>query len=457
MQKFDAIIIGFGKGGKTLAGYLASNGKKVALIEQDSKMYGGTCINIGCLPSKSLVKNSLLSPKEDDFAQKQAFYAKAVQEQQNLTATLRQKNYEKLNNLENVTIFNARGTFHSDKVIKLTMQGGEGEGKEALIEGEQIFINTGAKDIIPDIKGIKESKHIFTSKTLMNNATLPQHLLIIGGGFIGLEFASIYANFGSKVTLLQREKTFLKREDRDIAESIYESFKQRGIEILCGVEFVEIEDKGDRSIFKVKHNGTLLNLEGDMILSATGRAPNTQNLCCDKAGLVLDNRGAVVVNDKLQSNISHIYALGDVNGGAQFTYVSLDDYRIIVSNIRNTGYDRTKRKALPSSVFIDPPFSKVGLNEKEALEAGYEIKIGKLLSAMIPKAIVLKKPQGLLKVIINAKSNEILGAMLFCEESYEMINLIKLAMDSHISYEVLRDQIYTHPTMSEALNDLFNV
>lgn len=177
-------------------------------------------------------------------------------------------------------------------------------------------------------------------------------------GFIALEFASIYANFGSKVTLLQRKETFIEREDKDTVESIYENFKQKGIEILCGVEFVEIEDKGDVSIFSIKHNGQLLRLEADVILSATGREPNTQNLRCDKAGVALDARGAVVVNDKLQSNISHIYALGDVNGGAQFTYVSLDDYRIIVSNMCNTGYDRKKRKVLPSSVFIDPPFPR---------------------------------------------------------------------------------------------------
>lgn len=454
MQKFDAIIIGFGKGGKTLAGYLASNGKKVALIEQDSKMYGGTCINIGCLPSKSLVKNALLSPRDANFVEKQAFYAKAVQEEQNLTATLRQKNYDKLNNLSNVTIFNAKGEFHSDTIVKLTMQG---ESEEIFIESEQIFINTGAKDIIPNIKGIARSKHIFTSKTLMNSSILPKHLLIIGGGFIALEFAAIYANFGSKVTLLQRKETFLEKEDKDIAESIYESFQQKGIEILCGVEFVEIEDKGDISILSIKHNRQSLKLEADAILSATGREPNTQSLCCDKAGVELDASGAIIVNDKLQSSVSHIYALGDVNGGTQFTYVSLDDYRIIVSNMCNTGYNRTKRKVLPSSVFIDPPFSKVGLSEKEAIKIGYEIKVAKLPAAMIPKAIVLKKPQGLLKAIINAKTNEILGAALFCEESYEMINLIKLAMDSHLSYEILRDQIYTHPTMSEAFNDLFNV
>ncbi len=333
----------------------------------------------------------------------------------------------------------------------------QGENEEIFIESEQIFINTGAKDIIPNIKGITQSKHIFTSKTLMNSPILPKHLLIIGGGFIALEFAVIYANFGSKVTLLQRKETFLEKEDKDIAESIYESFQQKGIEILCGVEFVEIEDKGDISILSIKHNRQSLRLEADAILSATGRDPNTQSLCCDKAGVELDIRGAVIVNDKLQSNVSHIYSLGDVNGGAQFTYVLLDDYRIIVSNMCNTGYNRTKRKAFPSSVFIDPPFSKVGLSEKEAIKVGYEIKVVRLPAAMIPKAIVLKKPQGLLKAIINAKTNEILGAALFCEESYEMINLIKLAIDLKLSYEMVKNQIYAHPTMSEAFNDLFNV
>lgn len=197
--------------------------------------------------------------------------------------------------------------------------------------------------------------------------------------------------------------------------------------------------------------------ECDSLLIATGRKPNTEKLQCQNANLELDKKGAIKVNDLLQSNIPHIYALGDVNGGEQFTYISLDDYRIIHSQFKNQSYTKAQRLKIPTSVFINPSYSRIGLNQEEALKAGYEIKIAKLPAAAIPKAQVLQKTTGLLKVIINAKNHEILGAMLFCEESHEMINLIKLAMDAGLKYEILRDTIYTHPTMSESFNELLDV
>ncbi|HEG6276816.1 TPA: FAD-dependent oxidoreductase [Campylobacter jejuni] len=451
MKHYEVIIIGFGKGGKTLAAKLAMLGKKVALIEEDENMYGGTCINVGCIPSKSLVKNSLCADKNANWEIKQNFYYNAILEEKQLSAMLRQKNYDKLNALENITLYLGKASFINEKTLLI-----QGE-KEVQISADRIYINTGSIPIIPDIKGLDQSKNVLTSKELMAQENLPKHLVIIGGGYIALEFACIYANFGSKVTLLQRNDTFLGKEDKDFADLIFQNLENKQIDIRLGVQFKEIKDFDQKSIVFFTQDHQDFEIECDMILLATGRKANTLGLSCDKAGIQLDKRGFIIVDDTLKTNKDSFYALGDVNGGLQFTYVSLDDYRIAYAPFRQQNYTKSKRKVIPYSVFIDPPFSRVGLNEKESIDAGYRIKVVKLPVVAIPKAQVLKKTYGLLKAIINEENDEILGAMLFCEESHEMINIVKLAMDTNLKYQVLRDQIYTHPTMSESFNDLFDI
>ncbi|EOH9669089.1 FAD-dependent oxidoreductase, partial [Campylobacter jejuni] len=246
-------------------------------------------------------------------------------------------------------------------------------------------------------------------------------------------------------------------EDKDFADLIFQNLENKQIDIRLGVQFKEIKDFDQKSIVFFTQDHQDFEIECDMILLATGRKANTLGLSCDKAGIQLDKRGFIIVDDTLKTNKDSIYALGDVNGGLQFTYVSLDDYRIAYAPFRQQNYTKSKRKVIPYSVFIDPPFSRVGLNEKESIDAGYRIKVVKLPVVAIPKAQVLKKTYGLLKAIINEENDEILGAMLFCEESHEMINIVKLAMDTNLKYQVLRDQIYTHPTMSESFNDLFDI
>lgn len=451
MQHYEIAIIGFGKGGKTLAAKLATQGKKVALIEKDEKMYGGTCINIGCIPSKSLVNSAHHTPTSSSWEEKQEYYRQAILQKRDLIKKLRQKNYDKLKSLENLTLYLGVASFINQTTLRI--QGAE----EVQISAEQIFINTGAVPLIPSIPGLKESRHMLTSSTLMDLEKLPKKLAIIGGGFIALEFASMYASFGSQVSILQIGDSFLPKEDRDIAQTIFESLQAQGIEFEFNVEFAKIEDTQDKTLIHCRRNNQAIAFECDAFLVATGRKPNTEELQCQYANLELDSKGAIKVNDHLQSNIPHIYALGDVNGGSQFTYVSLDDYRIIYSRFKGQSYTRSQRREIPTSVFIAPSYSRVGLNEEEARKAGYEIKVAKLPAAAIPKAQVLRKTTGLLKAIINAQNHDILGVMLFCEESHEMINLIKLAMDAGLKYETLRDTIYTHPTMSEIFNELFDV
>ena len=452
--KYDAVIIGFGKGGKTMAGALGAAGKKVALIEKSDRMYGGTCINVGCIPTKSLVyRAGLAAAKGGSFEEKAAAYKAAMEQKEDLTARLRGKNYQKLDSNPNITVIDGTASFQSPHVVEV-----EKDGRTFQVEGEQIFINTGSSAFIPPIEGLKGNPYVYTSEGLLNLTELPSRLVIIGGGYIGVEFSSIYASFGSKVTILQDGDIFLPREDEELAGAVRESLESRGIRVMTGVKVKALEQAGGKALVAVDNGKEVQKLEAEAVLVATGRRPNTAGLNLEAAGVEIGPRGGIVTDDSLTTTAPHIYAMGDVRGGLQFTYISLDDFRIVKSKVLGDGsYTLKERGAVPYSVFLIPPFSRVGLSEKEAVEKGYKVKVARLAAAAIPKAQVLEQPAGLLKAVIDEETGLILGAHLFCQESYEMINMIKLAMDAKVPYQVLGDTIYTHPTMSEAFNDLFAV
>lgn len=454
MEKYDSIIIGFGKGGKTLGGYLASKGEKVALIEKSEKMYGGTCINVGCIPSKSLVTSSEKSKEFlKTFQEKSSAYTDAINEKRKLVSTLRKKNFDKLNNNENITIYNGIGSFKSLYEINI-----ENNNETKTIKGDKVFINTGSIPIKPNIEGIDNNPYVFFSEGLMELDTLPKELVIIGGGYISLEFASIYSNFGSNVTIIQHGDKFIPREDDDISKEIETILKNKGINIIYSAETEKINVKDDKAEIIFNIDSKQHSKEANAVLIATGRRANTDDLNLEEVGIETTKRGAIITNEFLETSQSKVWAMGDVVGGLQFTYKSLDDYRIIKAHLDgNTNYNEKTRSNIPFSVFIQPSYSRVGLNEKESIDKGLNIKVAKLPAAAIPKALVLNKPEGLLKAIIDNDTNKILGAMLLCEESYEVINIITSIMDMNADYTVLRDQIFTHPTMSESLNDLFNI
>ena len=453
MEKYDAVIIGFGKGGKTLAGFLAGKGQNVALIEKSDKMYGGTCINVGCIPSKKLVnstkvlKNKGLSSIED----KEKFYAESIENKNTLIGALRGKNYEMLASKENITVYDGTGSFVSKNVVNV-----ENNGENVQIEGEKIFINTGAATIIPNIKGLKESNYVYTSTSIMELKELPKKLTIIGAGYIGLEFASMYSEFGSEVTVIDMGDRLMPREDEEIAERVKAILEAKGIKFLLKSKIEEISDRNDKGCVKISGENGESEVESDAILVAIGRKPNTEGLNLEAAGVKTDERGAVAVDETLKTTADNIWAMGDVKGGLQFTYISLDDFRIIRDNVYGNG-SRTinDRNVIPYSVFINPPLSRVGMTEKEAVEKGYEVKTGRLEAMAIPKGKIEGVTDGLLKTVVDAKTDKILGCTLLCNTSHEMINVVAAAIKAEQKYTFLKDMIFTHPTMSEALNDLF--
>lgn len=454
MKRFDAIIIGFGKGGKTLAADLAERGWSVAMIERSDKMYGGTCINIGCIPTKALIHQAKLATlnTDSDFETKRNFYKNAVRFKNSLVDSFRHNNYNKLANNKNVTVYTGEGFFISPEIV------GVKAGEEVIqLTSDHIFINTGAETVIPEIEGIKNNPFVYTSTSIMDLEELPERLVVIGGGYIGLEFASMYASFGSEVTVLESYSEFISREDRDIAGCVQKTLEKKGIRIVlnANVRSVLHEDGHAVVIYDDTKNNRVERLSADAVLLATGRKPDVASLNLDVAGVKTDERGAIITDRYLKTSNPAIRALGDVKGGLQFTYISLDDYRIVREDMFGDAARTTDRNPVSYSVFIDPPLSRIGMSETEARQKGLDIEIKTLSVASIPRVRTLGEIDGLMKSLVDKKTNKILGCTLFAPESSEVINIVALAMKTGKDYTCLRDFIFTHPSMSESLNDLF--
>ena len=452
MENIKNLIIGFGKAGKTLAGFLGSRGESVILVEKDKKMYGGTCINVGCIPSKFLSNKATL--RKVSNLDNETYYKDAVTAKKELIAKLNKANYDKVAGVPNVKIIDGIASFINANVVEVKT-----DSEVVQIQAERIFINTGLVPVVPKIEGLKLSDRIHTSETIMDLEVFPESLAIVGSGYIGLEFTSTYSLFGSRVTVFGDNPKFLPRDDEDIAGLVKAELETQGAVFKLGVKVKKFVEEADGvNLYFENAEGKEEVKKFSAVLVATGRRPDTAELNLTNAGVELGERGEIKVNDRLCTNVPNIYALGDVHGGLQFTYLSLDDFRIIKSVLFNEGkYNLNERKHIPFNVFVIPSLAKVGMNETEAKAAGVSYKLAKLPVMAIPKAKILGNQSGLFKVLIDENSGKILGANLFGVEAHEIINLFTLAMNEGISYESLRDQIYTHPTMAESFNDLLNI
>ncbi|QMA48397.1 pyridine nucleotide-disulfide oxidoreductase [Citrobacter freundii] len=437
MNQYQAIIIGFGKAGKTLAATLAKADWKVAIIEQSNTMYGGTCINIGCIPTKTLVHD----------AEMQHDFAAAMQRKTDVVRFLRDKNFHNLAGLDNVDVIEGRAEFVDNHTVRVIQATGTRE-----LRGEKIFINTGAQSTMPDIKGLSSTPGVFDSTGLLNLAQRPQRLGILGGGYIGVEFASMFANFGSKVTIFEAAPLFLPREDRDVADAIARILRDKGVELILNANVHSVSSQDGAVQIQMPEETHSV----DALLIASGRKPATEALQLKNAGVDVNERGGIIVNRYLRTSADNIWAMGDVTGGLQFTYISLDDFRIVRDSLLGDGLRNTgDRQNVPYSVFMTPPLSRVGMSEAQARASGAEVQIVTLPVTAIPRARVMDDTRGMLKAVVDVNTQRILGVSLLCVDSHEMINIVKTVMDAGLPYTVLRDQIFTHPSMSESLNELF--
>lgn len=442
MEKFKNVVIGFGKAGKTLAKFLAQHDEEVLLIERSDQMYGGTCINVGCLPSKNMIING----------QRYIEFADAVAKRGTMTKQLRNKNYHMIADEPLATVWNGQASFIGNHELKVAMA----DGTTRQVAAERIFINTGATPVWPKVPGLTPSERIVSSKEAMELAKKPARLAIIGGGYIGLEFAEMFNSFGSEVTILDHHTQLLGREDADIAAEVTTDLASLGIKIELNAELTSATDNGRQVLLTYHQNGQKRQNEFDAVLVAAGRRPNIDGLGLENTDIALTERNAIQVDDRLRTTVPDVWALGDVNGGPMFTYISLDDFRIVKDQLFGQGKRTTAdRNVVPTASFLTPPLANVGINERQAQAAGKDYLVFKLPVKAIPKARVLEDQRGVYKAIVERDTHRILGATLYAAEAHETINLIALAMKTDLPYETLRDMIFTHPTMSEALNDLF--
>ncbi|MGO1885708.1 MAG: FAD-dependent oxidoreductase [Citricoccus sp.] len=466
-EHLDLLVIGWGKGGKTLAGSVGRAGKRVALVEQDPQMVGGTCINVACVPTKALVHDAGARRPADDPA---AWFAQAVQRRDTLTQAMRTKNHSMLDTVDTVLLVSGRAVFTGQREVTVA------QGEDTLVlTADTVVINTGSVPTIPAIDGLDglgESlplgETIHDSTSLQHADPLPRRRVVGGGGYVGLEFASMFAHFGSEVTVLDRGERPLKHEDEDVAAAAVQIMEGDGVTFTSGASVTHIDPGSPgTAVATVTYevNGAEHSITAQAVLLALGRTPATAGLGLEAAGVVMDERGFISTDEHLRTSAEGVFAIGDVKGGQMFTYTSLDDHRIVADQLLHPegGGARSlkDRVAVPYTLFLTPPLARVGMSvaqaEDWARENGRTLKTAAKKVADIaamPRPKIEGDPRGLISVLVDAESDLVLGASLQHVHSEEVINLLALAMRQSVTASEMRDAIYTHPSATEALNEV---
>jgi pyruvate/2-oxoglutarate dehydrogenase complex dihydrolipoamide dehydrogenase (E3) component len=453
-EVFDAIVIGSGQGGNPLAGALVGAGKKTALIERQD--VGGTCINRGCTPTKTMVA----SARAAYLARRGADYGvhvgpvtvdmNRVRERKRAIVQSWREGGEKRLEKAHVELVRGEASFTGPKQIRVALHG----GGERQLSAAQFFINTGTHSGTPAIEGLKTVPYL-DNESIMELDYVPEHLVILGGGYIGVEFSQMFRRFGSKVTVIQAGPQLLREEDQEVAEEVVKILRQDGIEILLNAHTEKVERAYGIVRLTVTIDGHAQTIEGTDLLVATGRAPNTDTLNPAAAGIEIDQHGFIRSNDRLETSAPGVYVLGDVKGGPQFTHISYDDYRILKTNLLDGG-DRTVRdRPVPYAVFMDPQLGRVGMTERDAKKSARKIRVARMPMTSVARALEVDETRGLMKVIVDAETEQILGATVLGIEGGEVMAVLQMAIMGNMKYTVLRDGVFAHPTLAESLNNLF--
>ena len=444
-KKYAAIVIGAGQAGPSLAARLTSEGLKTAMIERN--LFGGTCVNTGCIPTKTLVASARaahMARRGNEFGVRISgdIHVDMEKVKARKDGVVQQSNQGVtgwLKGMKNLDVYEGHGQFEGRNIIRVN---------EELLEAEKIFINVGAR--IPDMPGLSEIDY-FTNSNIMDVDYLPEHLIIIGGSYIGLEFAQMYRRFGSEVTVVEMADRLISREDEDVSSAVQEILENEGIEIRLNAECISFAKRENGIAVNVSCNEQIEESIGSHVLLAVDRIPNTHDLGLEKAGITLDERGMIKVDDQLQTNTPGIWALGECNGKGAFTHTSYNDYEIVVDNLFDTKTRKVRDRILCYGLFIDPPLGRIGLTEKQVRESGKKALIGKMLMSRIGRAKERGETQGFMKVVIDAESEQVLGATILSIGGDEIIHLFIDLMYAKKSYQVIKNAVHIHPTVAELI------
>jgi pyruvate/2-oxoglutarate dehydrogenase complex dihydrolipoamide dehydrogenase (E3) component len=456
MKQFDAIVIGAGQAGVPLAKKLAKSGLKTALIEK--RMVGGTCINDGCTPTKAMVASARMAYLAGrghelgiEIPSYKVNFEAIMARKSAIVKQFREGAESGVEKTENLTLIYGEAKFKDDHTLAVH----DFEGNTEDYTAKQIFINTGATPLIPDIEGVKEIKYL-TSTTILELTEIPEHLLIVGGGYIGLEFGQMFSRFGSKVTLLEKGDRLMPHEDVDVCEVVSEFFKEDGIEVLTEAKVLKFENGTEGKIeVTAELDGKQTIYSCSHVLLASGRKPQTDALGLENTGITCDDHGHVKVNEYLETTAKDVYALGDVKGGPAFTHISYNDHIIITKNLLEGGSMTTENRMVPYCMFTDPQLGRVGITEAEAEEQGLDYLVAKIPMKNVARAIETAETRGFMKAVVDKQTKQILGVTVIGEQGGEIMTILQVAMMGKVTYEDIRFATIAHPLYAESLNNLF--
>jgi pyruvate/2-oxoglutarate dehydrogenase complex dihydrolipoamide dehydrogenase (E3) component len=457
-ERYDAIVLGAGQAGGPLSTALARAGRRTALVEREH--VGGTCVNVGCTPTKTMVASArvaYLARRAADYGVQtgpiSVDMARVRQRKRDIVDSFRNGSQRQIESTDGVDLIFGEARFVEPMAVEVSLNDG---GSRRLIASQYIFINTGARPGRPPVPGID---HVPTldSTSIMELEAVPEHLLVLGGGYVGLEFGQMFRRFGSQVTIVQRARQLLAGEDADVAEAVAQILGEDGVEVLLQTHAVRAEQSAGavRLTIRATVDRAEHTLTGSHLLVAAGRVPNTDRLSLSAAGVETDQRGYIKVNERLETNIPGIYALGDVKGGPAFTHISYDDWRVIRTNILEGGNATVGGRLVPYTVFIDPQLGRVGVTEAEARAQARSIRVAKTPMSHVARALEVDETRGFMKAIVDVDTNQILGYACLGIEGGELMNMVEIAMLGKVPYTTLKEAIFAHPTLGESLNNLF--
>jgi pyruvate/2-oxoglutarate dehydrogenase complex dihydrolipoamide dehydrogenase (E3) component len=455
-QHYDAIVIGSGQGGNPLCQALANAGLHTALIEKTH--VGGTCINEGCTPTKTMVASgrvAYLARRGSDYGVHTGALRISMEvvrkRKRDIVHSFRSGNERRIAQTKNLDLLYGLASFTGPKsiVVRTSKRG------ELHFTADRFFINAGCRPAVPDVPGLAEVPFL-NSTSIMELGKVPPHLLVLGGGYVGLEFAQLFRRLGSRVTVIQRAGQLLSGEDKDIADAVAAIMKEDGIQNHLNAAVEKISRSRNRITAQFRVGGKSRKVEATHLLVATGRVPNSDTLNLPAGAISTDTRGFIRVNEKLETSAKDIFALGDIKGGPAFTHISYDDFRILRTNLLENGSASTANRLVPYTVFIDPQLGRIGLSEAQAHAQNRAIRVAKMPMTYVARALEVDESRGFLKAIVDANTNQILGAAVLGIEGGEIMAQLQIAMMGQLPYTTLRDATFAHPTLAESLNNLFN-